>query len=130
MIFCSFVVVSMKYIHLHLPYQVKRFCLKLRYVYIQQLINSRQPPQLRCFIWVYHVAAQGSNPVHTINAFFNLDYLHLYWNEKRTKINKKEAGIGQFLKKLIKTLICMTLESQFIIVEHGALLIKRSHWLA
>ena len=34
MIFCSFVVVSMKYIHLHLPYQVKRFCLKLRYVYI------------------------------------------------------------------------------------------------
>ena len=39
--------------------------------------------------------APGSK--HTIYAFFNL-----YWNcdEKRTKINKKEAGIGPFFKKL------------------------------
>ena len=41
-----------------------------------------------------------SNPNHTIYTVFNL----YYWdcNEKRTKINKKDAGIGPFLKKKIK----------------------------
>ena len=39
----------------------------------------------------------GSNPEHTIYAYFNL----YFWNcdEKRTKINEKEAGIGPFLKR-------------------------------
>ena len=37
----------------------------------------------------------GSNPMHTIYAFFNL-----YWNcnEKRTKINKKRPGLARFFK--------------------------------
>ena len=45
---------------------------------------------------------QGSNPEHTIYAFFNLYGGHLnlnsncYWNEKRTKINDKDAGIGPY----------------------------------
>ena len=50
-----------------------------------------------CFVCAYHSAAPGSNPKHTIYAFFNL----YYWNciEKITKINKKRPGLAHFLKK-------------------------------
>ena len=46
--------------------------------------------------------APGSNPKHTINAFFNL----YYWNcnLKRTKINKKRPGLAHFLKKCVAIL--------------------------
>ena len=49
-------------------------------------------PQLHGFICSYHPAAPGLIPKYSIYVFFNL----YYWNcnEKRTKINKKEAGIG------------------------------------
>ena len=53
-------------------------------------------PLLLGIICAYHPAAMGSNPKHTIYAFFNW----YYWNcnEKRTKIKEKEVGIGPFLK--------------------------------
>ena len=53
------------------------------------------PPQLSGFICAYHPAAPGSNPKHTIYAFFNL---YRNCNEKRTKI-KKRPGLPIFKKR-------------------------------
>ena len=66
-------------------------------------ISSSVPASLKSLLgsWydqncAYHPAAQCSNPKHTIYAFFNL----YYWNcnEIRTKITKREAGIGPLLQ--------------------------------
>ena len=52
-------------------------------------------------------AAVSSNPKHTIYAFFNLYYWN--YNEKRTKIKQKEAGIGPFKKQftVLPLLTCL-----------------------
>ena len=61
-----------------------------------QLLNEKAAKhchKIRGFVCAYHPAAPGSNPKHTIYAFFNL-----YWNcnENRTKINKKRPGLAHF----------------------------------
>ena len=58
-------------------------------------VNHRSKlTKLRGFICAYHPAAPGSNPKHTIYAFFNL----YYWNciKKITKVNKKRPGLAHF----------------------------------
>ena len=54
---------------------------------------------LRGYVCVYHPAAAGSNPKHTIYAFFNL----YYWNciEEIMKINKKRQGLAQIKKQSV-----------------------------
>ena len=67
---------------------------------VQILPRLQQP--LSDWLCKYHVkklgAALGSDPKHTIYAFIDLnlncDML------KKTKINRKEAGIGPFLKNM------------------------------
>ena len=62
-----------------------------------QLGKDRWPPQLRGFVCAYHPTAPGSNPKHTIYAFFNLD-----WDcgGKRKKIKQKRVRDWPiFLKK-------------------------------
>ena len=56
------------------------------------------PPQLSGFI--SHPTVPGSNPKHTIYAFSinSLLYYICHCSKKRTKINKTEAGFGQYLK--------------------------------
>ena len=52
-------------------------------------------------VHVFHPAASGSNPKHTIYAFINLN-LNLNCDMlKRRKRTEKEAEIGPFLKGLI-----------------------------
>ena len=54
------------------------------------------------FVCAYHPAAPGSNPNHTIYAFFNM----YYWNciEKITRINKKRPGLAHFLSMYNKSI--------------------------
>ena len=50
----------------------------------------------------FHPAAPGSNPKHNNDAFsiqFQIVYLICHHIVKRTKINKKETGVGPYLKR-------------------------------
>lgn len=40
----------------------------------------------------------GLNPMRTVYAFSNVYHRNCDWNEKRTKISKKDVGIGPYLK--------------------------------
>ena len=64
---------------------------------ITNVYTSRRPPQLRGFVCACHPAATGSNPMHTIYAFFNL----YYWscNEKRMKKQKRGRDWPIFKKE-------------------------------
>ena len=64
-------------------------------------VDRMSSPSLRGFICAHHSAAPGSNPKHTINAFFNLKCWNCIsvccWNKKWTKVNKKRPGLAHFL---------------------------------
>ena len=70
-------------------------CKILRFFYPTLFEGDYQ--QLRGFVYTYHPAAPGSNPKHTIIAFFMLKLkLYCCLDEKRSKIKGKEAGIGPY----------------------------------
>ena len=53
-------------------------------------------PYLSGYACTYHPEAPGLIPKHKMVCFFNL---YLNCDEKRTKNNQKEAGIGPFCPK-------------------------------
>ena len=57
----------------------------------QQQSAAKRLPQLSGLVCVFHPAASGSSPKHTIYAFFNLycSICHLNWDVKRMRINKR-----------------------------------------
>ena len=57
--------------------------------------------QFRGFVRAYHLATPGLSSKLNIYALFNLYFgnrnCYCYWNEKRRKINEKEAGVAPYL---------------------------------
>ena len=70
--------------------------MKLRFRIMRAVKNRSNG--LHGFVCTYHPAAADLNPMHISCTFFNLNFSNC--NEKRTKINKKEAGIGPFFEKI------------------------------
>ena len=94
-----------------------RFAWFMHNKYVQQYLLYMNHAKLQCvaismynnlmggrhsFVCAYHPAAPGSNPNHTIYAFFNM----YYWNciEKITRINKKRPGLAHFLSMYNKSI--------------------------
>ena len=69
----------------------------------------RVPPKLSGFVCAFNPAVLGSSPKHTINAIVNILNCAVW---KKSKINKKEAGIGPFFKKYVS-------EYSLIQPDHG-----------
>ena len=92
--------VKVKIIQLSKSSQEHRIHHKRSFDFLQyNNVSFGVPPKLSGFVCTFHPAAPGSTPKHAINAFSIIVKFVLYlsmWCEKRTKINKKEAGFGPF----------------------------------